>query len=134
MAKPGILPGLTGTGPPGTDEPGAKSGTGQRAGPLGERGRRMKGLWFTADLAREIQAGRKRDTIRPASSRLPCAGEIVRAQIGPRRAFALLRIESAEAVLFDGLDEDRRQGLVRLYPGRDLRSLVRLRFDVVEEK
>ena len=109
------------------------TGIAQRSAARWEGG--LRSLWFTQALALEILAGRKRETIRVLRPGLPSEGEIVAAQVGPRPAFALLRIEAVEPIGLDDLDDAHRAALARHYPGSDLGAtpLLRLVFRPLRE-
>lgn len=89
----------------------------------------MRSLWFKQCFVADILAGRKTDTMRPLSARLPAAGDLVRLCVGPRPPFAEAKIKSVEIIELVSLSAERRGALSRCY--RDPPSrLARLVFRV----
>jgi hypothetical protein len=74
-----------------------------------------------------ILSGEKVSTVRRETCRLQ-AGEIVRATVGPRPAFATLRITRREDITLHDLDAEYRRDVQRLYPSD--RRFVRLTFTI----
>lgn len=74
----------------------------------------MKTLWFRAVFVDDIVAGRKTDTYREASSRLPVEGERVALSVGPRRPFAIVIVESVERVRWRSMPAAKRSALLAL--------------------
>ena len=79
----------------------------------------MKTLWFKSEFVPDILAGRKTDTIRRASSRLPVAGDIVAFSVGPRPAFAIAVILEVLPVAPAEIASERLQTLARCGTGTD---------------
>jgi hypothetical protein len=52
----------------------------------------MKTLWFKAKYVDDVVAGKKTDTVRPASIRLPAVGELLALSVGPQRPFRFARV------------------------------------------
>ncbi len=99
-------------------------------------------LWFRNDYVDPILAGTKTSTIRRQNGRLPRAGDVVAASVGPRPAFATLKIRSVETLRLIQIDDrlarddgfpnakTLRARLVETYPGET--NFVLIRFDVVD--
>ncbi len=110
-------------------------------------------LWFrndyvdpilaaTAPLSPPWYAATKTSTIRRQNGRLPRAGDVVAASVGPRPAFATLKIRSVETLRLIQIDDrlarddgfpnakTLRARLVETYPGET--NFVLIRFDVVD--
>lgn len=89
----------------------------------------MADLWFKARYVPSILDGTKRSTMRRPSPRLPQPGTNARASVGPRPAFATLRIESHRAIHVSELDEQYQRDLDAMYPGQT--ELVEISFSVI---
>jgi hypothetical protein len=90
----------------------------------------MKTLWFKSCYAPDILAGRKIDTIRKMSNRLPRVGETVAFTVGPRPPFARATITNVEHV--SELPEWRKKQVVDIY-GEIPADAVRLVFQLTDE-
>jgi hypothetical protein len=89
----------------------------------------MKTLWFKSCYVADILAGKKRDTIRRASGRLPMLGETVAFSVGPRTPFARARIAAVEQIA--DLPDWRKNQVVDAY-GEVPADAVRLVFELVD--
>ena len=74
----------------------------------------MRMLYFKACYVESILSGEKTDTIR-RPQRLPRAGELMRACVGPSRPFAELWIETVEPIALADLEPERRAEVTALY-------------------
>lgn len=88
----------------------------------------MRNIWFQAIDVEAILARSKTDTIRKPGSPHK-AGDVVRASVGPRPHFALLRITAAEPVRLRDLPIERRRRTAQLHPG--YKQLCRLHFELI---
>jgi uncharacterized protein YqfB (UPF0267 family) len=84
----------------------------------------MRALWFRREYVAPILSGAKQITVRRASSRLPAAGDLIGASIGPRPPFAALRILRVEPITLDQLDPGHAEA-VRAFYGREATPALR---------
>jgi hypothetical protein len=87
----------------------------------------MKSLWFKAEFVEAILSGKKRDTIRRASNRLPVVGEQVAFSVGPRTPFTVAEIT---AITPARMNATRRNAVAKLYGNAD--NMVMLRFRLLQ--
>ena len=89
----------------------------------------MKTLWFKSEFVADILCGKKCDTIRTQSTRLPKVGDVVAFSVGPRPLFAQAIIERIEAVTIAELPLERSQQLSRCEL-ETAKPMVRLTFSL----